>query len=116
MPQGALSPAGLPAAAGGVDVAGGITSVVPGIRKLKKIATTYNLPAGFKGGRIPLQLPKASYLHKAVIRVTGSLQIVQPATTVSTLTAGDPRSFLDRMEFQLSGSTVPRVLGGVAND
>jgi hypothetical protein len=111
-----MSPVGLPAAAGGVDVAGGITSVVPGIRKLKKIATTYNLPAGFKGGRVPLQLPKASYLHKAVVRITGNLRIVQPATTASTLTAGDPRSFLDRLEFQLSGSTQPRVLSGVQND
>jgi hypothetical protein len=115
-PAGALAPAGLPAAAGGVDVAGGITSVVPGIRKLKKIAYSTPLPAGFKGGRVPLPLPKSSYMQKAVIRVTGNLQIVQPATTASTLAAGDNRSFLDRIEFGLSGSTQPRVLSGVQND
>lgn len=112
---GALSPSALPAAAGGVDVAGGITSVVPGIRKLKKIATTYNLPAGFRGGRVPLQLPKSSYAQKAVIRISGNLQVTQNAT-VFTLTAGDPRSFLDRIDFQLSGSTSPRQLSGIQND
>lgn len=116
MSAGALSPVGLPAAAGGVDVAGGITSVVPGIRKLKRIAYSTPLPAGFTGGRVALPLPKASYVHKAVIRITGNLQIVQPATTASTLTAGDLRTFVSRMEFQLSGSTQPRVLTGLQND
>jgi hypothetical protein len=113
---GALSPAGLPAAAGGVDVSGGITSVVPGIRKLKRIAYSTPLPAGFRGGRVALPLPKSSYVHKAVIRVSGNLQVVQPATTASTLTAGDNRTFLSRMEFQLSGSTQPRVLTGLQED
>lgn len=114
--MGALAPVGLPAAAGGVDISGGITSVVPGIRKIKKIAFTYNLNPGFKGGRVALQLPKASYCQKAVIRITGNLQIVQPATTVSTLAAGDLRSFVDRMEFSMSGSTQPRVVNGIQND
>jgi hypothetical protein len=41
---------------------------------------------------------------------------VQPATTASTLTAGDNRTFLSRMEFQLSGSTQPRVLTGLQED
>src|SRR5690242_6277034 len=104
---GALAPVGLPAAAGGVDIAGGITSVVPGIRKIKKIAYSTNLPAAFTGGKITLPLPKASYCQKAVIRITGNLQIVQPATTASTLAAGDLRTFLVRIAFSLSGSTNP---------
>lgn len=116
MSAGALAPAGLPAAAGGVDVAGGITSVVPGIRKLKRIAYSTPLPAGFTGGRVALPLPKASYVHKAVIRITGNLRIAQPATTVSTIAAADNRNFIQRMEFQLSGATQPRVLTGLQND
>lgn len=111
----ALAPAGLPAAAGGVDVSGSLVSVVPGIRKLKRIQYTQNLNAGFTGGKINVPLPKSSYLHKAVIRVTGNVHIVQTATP-QTITAGDPRSFLDRMEFQLSGSTAPRILNGLQSD
>lgn len=113
--NGALAPAGLAAAAGGVDVAGSLVSVVPGIRKLKRIATSKNLPAAFKGGKIQLELPKSSYLHKAVIRVTGTLRIVQGGVQ-QTITATDPRTFLDRIEFKLSGSTQPRVLNGLQSD
>lgn len=111
----ALAPAGLPAAAGGVDVSASLVSVVPGIRKLKRIQYSTNLNAGFAGGKINVPLPKSSYLHKAVIRLTGNVHVVQTASP-QTITAGDPRSFLDRMEFQLSGSTQPRVLNGLQSD
>lgn len=111
----ALSPVGLPAAAGGVDVAGSLVSVVPGIRKLKRIQWTGTLAAGFKGGRVLVPLPKSSYLHKAVVRVTGNVQVIQTASP-QTITVGDPRNFLDRMEFQLSGSTSPRVVNGLQSD
>jgi hypothetical protein len=115
MSSGVLSPAGLPAAAGGVDVSGSLVSVVPGIRKLKRIHVTQNLGAGFTGGKVTLALPKSSYLHKAVIRVTGNLHVIQTASP-QTITAGDPRNFLDKMNFQLSGSTSPRSLNGIQED
>lgn len=112
---GAISPAGLPAAAGGVDVAGSLVSVVPGIRKLKRIQYSTTLPAGFTGGKINVPLPKSSYLHKAVIRITGNVHVVQTASP-QTVTAADNRNFLDRIEFQLSGSTSPRVVNGLQSD
>lgn len=113
MTAGALSPMGLPAAAGGVDVSGSLTSVVPGIRKLKKIGMTAPIPAN--GGRVQLDLPKANYLQKAVIKVTGTLRIVQ-AAGVQTIAATDPRKFFDRITFSLSGSTAPRTLTGIQHD
>jgi hypothetical protein len=112
---GPLAPAGLPAAAGGVDVAGSLVSVVPGIRKLKRIQYSTTLPAGFTGGKINVPLPKSSYLHKAVIRITGNVHVVQTATP-QNITVGDNRNFLDRIEFQLSGSTSPRVVNGLQAD
>lgn len=112
-PTGAIAPGALPAAAGGVDVSGALTSVVPGIRKLKKIAVQANIP--INGGRIQLDLPKASYMSKAVIKVKGGIRIQQPAGAVA-ISATDPRRFLERLEFALSGSTNPRVLSGVEAD
>lgn len=112
-PTGAIHPGALPAAAGGVDVSGALTSVVPGIRKLKKIAVQANIP--INGGRVQLDLPKASYMSKAVIKVTGDLRIQQGASA-QAITLVDPRKFLDRMEFAMSGSTNPRVLNGVQAD
>lgn len=105
--------AGLPAAAGGVDVSHALASVVPGIRKLKKIAVTDNIDP--TGGRVQLDLPKSSYFQKGVIKVRGTLRIVQPAAAV-TITATDPRKFLSQIQFALSGSTAPRVLTGVQED
>lgn len=110
---GALSPAAYPAAAGGVDVATGITSLTPGIRKLKKPGPQTNIPVN--GGQVKLDLPRSSYLHKMVIRITGTLRIIQPAAAV-TITAGDPRNFLQSVEFALSGSTSPRKLTGIQED
>lgn len=109
----AISPAGLPAAAGGVDVASGLTSVIPGIRKLKKIAVSAAIPVN--GGQVTLDLPKSSYVQKGVLRISGTLRVVQ-AAGVQTITATDPRSFLSSMEFQLSGSTSPRKLSGIQHD
>lgn len=111
MSMGAI--AGLPPAAGGVDVASAIASVVPGIRKLKKIAVTAALPA--TGGKVQLDLPRSSYFQKGVVKVRGTLRIVQPASPV-TITATDPRKFLSRIDFALSGSTTPRSLTGLQED
>lgn len=109
----AISPGALPPAAGGVDVASGITSVIPGIRKLKKISVTAAIP--INGGQVTLDLPKSSYVQKGVLRVSGTLRVVQ-AAGVQTITATDPRNFLSSIEFQLSGSTSPRKLSGVQHD
>jgi hypothetical protein len=110
---GALAPGAYPAAAGGVDVATGITSLTPGIRKLKKPGPQAVIPQN--GGQVKLDLPRSSYLHKLVIRITGTLQITQPAAPV-TITATDPRTFLQSLEFALSGSTSPRKLTGIQED
>lgn len=112
-PMGAVSPMGLPAAAGGVDVAAALTGVVPGIRKLKKIAVTANVPKN--GGRVQLDLPKSSYAQKGVIKVRGTLRVVQPGVA-EAVTLGDPRKLIERVEFSLSGSTTPRVLTGIQHD
>lgn len=110
---GAIATAGLPPAAGGVDVAAALVSVVPGIRKLVKIGPQDNIPA--TGGRVQLDLPKSSYWQKGVIKVTGTLRIVQGGVQ-QTITATDPRKFLEQIKFALSGSTSPRVLTGVQED
>jgi len=112
-PTGAVAPGGMPAAAGGVDVSGALTSVVPGIRKLKKIAVSKAIPT--EGGLVPLELPKASYMSRAVIKITGKIKVTQGAEKV-TLAKVDPRLFINRFEFALSGSTSPRVLSGIQND
>lgn len=112
-PTGAVAPGGMAAAAGGVDVSGALTSVVPGIRKLKKIAVSKAIPA--EGGLVQLELPKASYLSKATVRITGNLKFTQGGVK-RTYAAVDPRRFINRFEFALSGSTSPRVLSGVQSD
>lgn len=109
----AISAAGLSPAAGGVDVATGLTSVVPGIRRLKKIATSAAIPVN--GGQVTLDLPKSSYVQKMVIRISGTLRVVQSAG-VQTITATDPRTFVSNIELQLSGSTSPRKLSGLQHD
>jgi len=113
VPTGAISPAGQPAAAGGVDVSGALTSVVPGIRKLKQMALQQPIPN--VGGRVQIDLPRSSYMQRATIRITGEIQIKQGAEEVA-ISKTDPRTFLDRLEFALSGSTNPRVLTGVQQD
>lgn len=109
----AISPMALPPAAGGVDVASGLTSVIPGIRKLKKISVTAPIPTN--GGPVTLELPKSSYVQKGVLRITGTLRVVQSASQ-QTITATDPRNFISNVEFQLSGSTSPRKLSGLQHD
>ena len=112
-PTGAVAPGGMPAAAGGVDVAGALTSVVPGIRKLKKIAVVGEIPK--EGGPVKLELPKSSYMSRAVIKITGKIKVTQGVEKVN-LSKVDPRRFINRFEFALSGSTSPRTLSGIASD
>lgn len=112
-PTGAIASGNYAAAAGGVDVSGALTSVIPGIRKLKKIAVSKPIPE--EGGLVPLELPKASYLSKATVRITGKLKFTNAAVK-RTNVAVDPRRFINKFEFALSGSTNPRVLSGIASD
>lgn len=112
-PTGAVASSGMPAAAGGVDVSGALTSVIPGIRKLKKIAVSKQIPE--EGGLVQLELPKASYLSKATVKITGKLKFTQ-GPTKRTNVAVDPRRFISKFEFALSGSTNPRVLSGIQSD
>jgi hypothetical protein len=117
MPTGTVTPTGAVArtgaAAGGVDVSGALTSVIPGIRRLKKNAV--QAPIEKEGGLVQLDLPKASYMSRAFIRITGKLKVTQGEEKV-TLKKVDPRLFINRFEFSLSGSTSPRVLSGIQSD
>lgn len=113
-PTGAVAPGGFPAAAGGVDVSGALTSVIPGIRKLKKIAVSKAIPK--TGGLVQLELPKASYMEKATIKITGSLRAKGGAAKKPIAKSADARLFINRFEFALSGSTSPRVLSGIQSD
>lgn len=112
-PTGAVAPGGMPAAAGGVDVAGALTSVVPGIRKIKKEVISKAIPA--EGGPVQIELPKSSYMSRAMIRISGKIKFTQGAAK-KAVTAVDPRNFISRFEFALSGSTSPRVLTGIQSD
>lgn len=113
-PTGAVAPGGFPAAAGGVDVSGALTSVVPGIRKLKKIAVSKAIPK--TGGLVQLELPKASYMEKAVIKITGTLKAKGGEAKKGIEKSTDARLFINRFEFALSGTTSPRVLSGIQSD
>lgn len=113
-PTGAVAPGGFPAAAGGVDVSSALTSVVPGIRKLKKIAVSKAIPKN--GGNVQLELPKASYMEKSVIKITGTLKAKGGEAKKAIEKSADARLFISRFEFALSGSTSPRVLTGIQND
>lgn len=112
-PTGAVATRGLPAAAGGVDVSGALTSVIPGIRKLKKMAVSKAIPA--TGGLVQLELPKASYMQRAVVRIAGKIKVIYGAEKTEVKKV-DPRRFISRFEFALSGSTNPRVLTGIQSD
>lgn len=111
-PTGAVAMNG-PAAAGGVDVAGALTSVVPGIRKLRKNVAQKAIPA--EGGLVQIELPKSSYMTRAIIRISGKIRVKQGAEKIN-LTKVDPRLFINRFEFALSGSTSPRTLSGIQSD
>lgn len=113
MATGVVAASGLPAAAGGVDVSAALTSVIPGIRKLKKQVITK--PIEKEGGPVLIELPKASYMQRAFVRVSGKIKVTQGVEKVN-LSKVDPRRFIAKFEFALSGSTSPRVTSGIAGD
>lgn len=104
---------GFPQAAGGVDVSAALTSVRPGIRKIKKLVTTYTLSAGQTTVIIPL--PKSGYLERPIIRIAGSFQVVQGGTA-QAITMNDIRTLVQRIRFELSSTVVPKALSGLACD
>lgn len=104
---------GFPAAAGGVDVSAALTSVRPGIRKIKKLLTQVNLTPGQTSVTIPF--PKSGYLERPIIRIEGNFQVVQGATA-QAMTMNDLRNLVQRIRFELSSTVVPKALSGVACD
>lgn len=104
---------GFPMAAGGVDVSAALTSVRPGIRKIKKLITSYTLSAGQTSVIVPL--PKSGYLERPIIRIEGSFQVVQGATA-QAVTMNDLRSLVQRIRLELSSTVVPKALSGIATD
>jgi len=107
------SVAGFPAAAGGVDVSAALTSVRPGIRKIKKLLTSVTLSPGQTTVTIPF--PKSGYLERPIIRIEGSFQVVQGATA-QAITMNDLRTLVQRIRFELSSTVVPKALSGIACD
>jgi hypothetical protein len=110
---GGYAASGFPQAAGGVDVSAALTSVRPGIRKIKKQVTNYTLSAGQTSVTIPL--PKSGYLERPIIRISGNFQVVQGGTA-QAITMNDLRSLVQRVRFELSSTVVPKALSGLACD
>lgn len=104
---------GFPVAAGGVDVSAALTSVRPGIRKIKKLITQVTLTPGQTEVMIPF--PKSGYLERPIVRIEGNFQVVQGATA-QAMTMNDLRSLVQRIRFELSSTVVPKSLSGVSCD
>lgn len=107
------SAGGFPMAAGGVDVSAALTSVRPGIRKIKKLVTSFTLSAGQTSVIVPL--PKSGYLERPIIRIEGSFQVVQGGVA-QAMTMNDLRSLVQRVRLELSSTVVPKALSGIATD
>lgn len=107
------SVAGFPAAAGGVDVSSALTSVRPGIRKIKKLLTSVTLSPGQT--TVTIQFPKSGYLERPIIRIEGNFNVVQGATA-QAITMNDLRTLVQRIRFELSSTVVPKALSGIACD
>lgn len=104
---------GFPAAAGGVDISAALTSVRPGIRKIKKKVTSVSLTENQK--EVIIDLPKSGYLEQPIIRLEGTIKIVQGATA-QAITVGDIRNLVQRIRFELSSTVVPKSLSGLQCD
>lgn len=104
---------GFPAAAGGVDVSAALTSVRPGIRKIKKRIASKTVSEG--ENQIEIELPKAGYLEMPKIRIEGTMKIVQGATA-EAITLSDIRNLVKHIKFELSSTVVPKSLSGLQCD
>jgi hypothetical protein len=104
---------GFPQAAGGVDVSAALTSVRPGIRKIKKLITQVSVVPGQTTVTIPF--PKSGYLERPIIRIEGNFNLIQGATA-QAMTMNDLRSLIQRIRFELSSTVVPKAMSGLACD
>jgi hypothetical protein len=104
---------GFPQAAGGVDVSAALTSVRPGIRKIKKLITQVSVVPGQTTVTIPF--PKSGYLERPIIRIEGNFNVIQGATA-QAMTMNDIRSLVQRIRFELSSTVVPKAMSGLACD
>lgn len=105
--------AGFPQAAGGVDVSAALTSVRPGIRKIKKLITQVSVVPGQTTVTIPF--PKSGYLERPIIRIEGNFNVIQGATA-QAMTMNDLRTLVQRIRFELSSTVVPKAMSGLACD
>lgn len=105
--------AGFPQAAGGVDVSAALTSVRPGIRKIKKKIMAVAISSTQK--EIIIELPHSGYLEQPVIRIAGTIKVKQGGTA-QAITMGDIRNLIQKMKFELSSTVVPKTLTGLQCD
>lgn len=105
--------AGFPQAAGGVDVSAALTSVRPGIRKIKKLITSKGLVTGETEPII--ELPKSGYLERPIIRFEGTIKIVQGGTA-QAITVNDIRTLVQSIRFEMSSTVVPKNISGLVCD
>jgi hypothetical protein len=104
---------GFPQAAGGVDVSAALTSVRPGIRKIKKLITSTSLIGGQT--EVNIELPKSGYLERPIIRLEGTLKVVQGGTA-QAITVNDIRTLVQRIRFEMSSTVVPKNISGLVCD
>jgi hypothetical protein len=104
---------GFPQAAGGVDVSAALTSVRPGIRKIKKLLKSQAIVTGET--EVTMELPKSGYLERPIIRIEGTIQIKQGATA-QAITVNDIRTLVQRIRFEMSSSVVPKNISGLVCD
>lgn len=104
---------GFPQAAGGVDVSAALTSVRPGIRKIKKLITSVTLSP--TQNQVIIELPKSGYLERPIIRFEGNLKVVQGGVA-QAITVNDIRTLVQRIRFEMSSTVVPKALSGLACD
>lgn len=107
------SAVGMPIAAGGVDVSAALTSVRPGIRKIKRRIASVQLVENQTEITIPL--PRSGYLEKPRIRFEGTFKFVQ-GSVERKLTANDLRTLVQRIRIELSSTVVPKSLSGLQCD
>lgn len=104
---------GMGQAAGGVDVSAALTSVRPGIRKIKKLVQSVAVVEN--QNEIKILLPKSGYLEQPVIRIEGTIKIVQGGVA-QAITSGDIRSLIKRIRVELSSTVVPKSMTGLQCD
>lgn len=107
------APSAYPQAAGGVDISAALTSVRPGIRKIKKLVQSVALTPEQK--EVKIVLPKSGYLEQPIIRIEGTIKIVQGGVA-QAITVGDIRNLVQRIKLELSSTVIPKSMSGLQCD